>query len=74
MGARPGRGRIDPDRIDATLDAERVRLVALLRRLADRLEAAPLSRVSEGLAWVAGGVDMLVRAVERAVGRDEKRS
>ena len=74
MEAKPGRKRIDPGKIDATLDAERARLVALLRRLADRLEAAPLSRVSEGLAWVAGGVDMLVRAVERAVGGDPKRS
>jgi len=41
-------------------------------RLADRLEAAPLSRLSAGLAWVAGGVEVLVRAVERALGRDQK--
>ena len=72
MEAKPGRGRIDREKIDAKLDAERARLVALLRRLADRLEAAPLSRVSDGLAWVAGGVDVLVRAVERVLGRDQR--
>jgi hypothetical protein len=71
MAAKPGRVHLDPKKIDAKLDAERARLVALLRRLADRLEAAPLSRVSEGLAWVAGGVEVLVRAVERALGRDQ---
>jgi hypothetical protein len=67
--ARPKATHIDREKIDATLDAERARLVALLRRLADRLESAPLSRVSDGLAWVTGGVDVLVRAVERAIGR-----
>jgi hypothetical protein len=70
MATKPGRVHLDPKTIDAKLDAERARLVALLRRLADRLEAAPLSRISEGLAWVAGGVEVLVRAVERALGRD----
>jgi hypothetical protein len=72
MDAKSGRGRIDPEKIDAKLDAERARLVALLRRLADRLEAAPLSRVSEGLAWVVGGVEVLVSTIERALGRDQK--
>jgi hypothetical protein len=72
MEAKRDRARIDPKDIDAKLDAERARLVALLRRLADRLEAAPLSRVTEGLAWVAGGVEVLVRAVERALGRDQR--
>ncbi|MDD1678466.1 MAG: hypothetical protein LUO93_04695 [Methanomicrobiales archaeon] len=62
---------IDTEKIDATLDAERARLVALLRRLADRLEAAPLSHITEGLAWVTGGVEVLMRAVERALGRDQ---
>jgi hypothetical protein len=71
MGAKRDRASIDLKEIDAKLDAERARLVALLRRLADRLEAAPLSRMSEGLAWVAGGVEMLVRTVERALGRDQ---
>lgn len=72
MPAKSGNVHIDRDKIDATLGAERARLVAMLRRLADRLEAAPLSRVSEGLAWVAGGVEVLVRTVERALGRDQK--
>ncbi len=74
MAAKAGRVHIDVKEIDATLDAERTRLVALLRRLADRLETAPLSRVSEGLAWVAGSAEVLVRMVERAIGRDQKRS
>ena len=69
---KSGRVRIDPETIDAKLDAERARLVALLRRLADRLEAAPLSRMKEGLAWVVGGVEVLVSAVERALGRDQR--
>ena len=72
MAAKSDPGHIDREKIDAKLDAERARLVALLRRLADRLEAAPLSRVSDGLAWVAGGVDVLVRAVERALGHDQR--
>jgi hypothetical protein len=72
MTAKSEPGRIDREKIDAKLDAERARLVALLRRLADRLEGAPLSRVSEGLAWVAGGVEVLVRAVERVLGHDRR--
>jgi hypothetical protein len=72
MAAKPGRVHLDPGNINAKLDAERTRLVKLLRRLADRIESAPLSRISEGLAWVAGGVEMLVRAVERALGRDQR--
>jgi hypothetical protein len=72
MAAKSNPGHLDREKIDAKLDAERARLVALLRRLADRLEAAPLSRVSDGLAWVAGGVDVLVRAVERALGHDQR--
>src|SRR5690242_20198265 len=51
MAAKSNPGHLDREKIDAKLDAERARLVALLRRLADRLEAAPLSRVSDGLAW-----------------------
>jgi len=69
QAAKPGRVRIDPDK---SIDVERARLVALLCRLANRLEAAPLSRISEGLAWVAGGVEALVRAVEHALGRDQQ--
>lgn len=72
MEAKRSRARIDIDQIDAKLEAERTRLVALLRRLADRLEAAPLSRVREALTWVAGGVEVLVRAFERALGRDQR--
>jgi hypothetical protein len=60
---------IDPETIDQRLEAEKARVVALLRRLADRLEAAPVSRVSQGLTWISGGVEMLVKTVERALGR-----
>ncbi len=72
MGAKSGHVHLDPKKIDAKLDAERVRIVALLRRLADRLEAAPPARISEGIAWVTAGVEMLVRSVERALGADRR--
>ena len=57
------------DLLDANIRAERDRLVTLLRDLADRVEHAPLDRVSEGLAWVAAATVPLVRTVERAFGR-----
>ena len=70
MAAKSGHVHLDPKKIDEKLDAERIRIVALLRRLADRLEAAPPARISEGIAWVTAGVEVLVRTVERALGRD----
>ncbi|MDD1679000.1 MAG: hypothetical protein LUO93_07465 [Methanomicrobiales archaeon] len=72
MRAKSSHVHIDSEKIDAKLNAERARLVALLRQLADRLEAAPPARISEGLAWVAAGVEMLVRTVEKALGRDRR--
>jgi hypothetical protein len=54
--------------IDAQLREERDRLVVLLRQLADKIEAAPLARVSEGLTWVATAAEGLVRSVERVLG------
>ena len=48
---------VDPEKIDAAVKNERDRIVVALRRLADRIEAAPVERVSEGLAWVATAVD-----------------
>ena len=36
----------DRERINAGLEAERTRLVAVLRRIADRLEALPVGSVS----------------------------
>lgn len=55
--------------IDAKLRAERDRLVKILRDLADRIEHAPLSRITEGLAWLAAAIEPLVRTAERMLGR-----
>ena len=63
---------VDPEKIHATVQNERDRIVVALRRLADRIEATPVDRVSEGLAWVATAVETLVKTVERAVGREQK--
>jgi hypothetical protein len=59
----------DPDKIDTQPTAERDRLVATLRGLADRIESAPLERINEGLAFMLVSLEPLVRAVQRAVGR-----
>ena len=55
--------------LDTKVREERDRLVVLLRRLADRLEAAPLDRVSEGLTWVATAAEGLVSSIERILAR-----
>ena len=55
--------------LNSQLREERDRLVVLLRQLADRIEAAPIDRVSEGLTWVATAAEGLVRSVERVLGR-----
>jgi len=62
------RSSVDTDKINAALNDERDRIVIGLRRLADRIEAAPLERVSEGLTWIATGAETLIRTVERALG------
>ena len=62
---------IDPEKIDAAVKNERDRIVVALRRLADRIESAPVERVSEGFTWVATTVETLVRTVERALGREK---
>jgi hypothetical protein len=62
----------DPEQMGAKLKKdEPARLVATLRRLADRLEGAPVERVSEALAWMAAAVEPLVQTVERAFGREK---
>lgn len=63
--------RDNAGKIDATLREERDRLVAALRGLADRLEQAPLDRVSRGLAWIATTAETLIRTVEGALTRDK---
>lgn len=74
MDAKPGRVHIDPEKIDAAVRNERDRIVVALRRLADRIESAPVERVSKGLGWVATAAETLVRAVERALGGEQKGS
>jgi hypothetical protein len=60
--------RYDAERIDAALREERDRLVGALRTLADRIERAPLDRVSSGLAWVATAAESLIGTIERTLG------
>ncbi len=57
--------RFNAAKIDAAIREERDRLVVALRSLADKIEKAPLDRVSEGLSWVATAAEALVRSVER---------
>lgn len=54
-------------KIDAAIRDERDRLVVALRSLADKIEKAPLDRVSEGIAWVATAAEALIRTVERTL-------
>lgn len=61
--------RTHATQLNAQLRDERDRLVVMLRQLADRIEAAPIDRVSEGLTWVATAAEGLVRSVERMLGR-----
>lgn len=55
-------------KVEAVIREERDRVVAALRRLADRIETAPLDRISSGIAWIATAAETLVRTVERALG------
>jgi hypothetical protein len=61
--------QIDPEKIETVVRTERDRLVALLRRMADKLEAAPLDRLTDGATWIAPIADVLVKTVERALSR-----
>ena len=54
--------------IDAALHTERDRIVVTLRALADTIAAAPLPRLSGGIAWMGTATDALVRTVQRAFG------
>lgn len=58
------------EKIDAKLHEERHRLVTALRRLADKIEALPLGRVSSGIAWVITAAESLAQTIERALNRD----
>ncbi len=61
--------RIKPEKIDAAIREERDRIVVALRALADRIENAPVERLSGGVAWVATAADSLIRTIERALAR-----
>ena len=56
------------EKVEAVINDERDRIVTALRRLADRIETAPLDRVASGIAWIATAAETLVRTVERALG------
>jgi hypothetical protein len=61
--------RYDEQHIDAKLRAERDRLVKALRDLADRIDRAPLDRITGGLAWMASTIETLVQTIERTLRR-----
>ena len=57
----------DSEKINTKLEAERARLVAALRRMADRLEKLPLSRLSEAVTVLAGWIETLEGWAERVL-------
>jgi hypothetical protein len=59
--------RYDAGKLDAALREERDRIVVALRSLADKIEVAPVERVSGGLAWIATAAETLLKSVERAL-------
>ena len=63
--------RFNTEKVDAALREERDRLVVALRGLADKIEQAPLGRISGGIAWVATAAESLVRTIERALVREK---
>ena len=63
--------RFNTENVDAALREERDRLVVALRGLADKIEKAPLGRISGGIAWVATAAESLVRTIERVLVREK---
>ncbi len=63
----------EPDAIDTKLKGQRDQLVKLLRDLADRIEHAPLGRITDSLTWLAGAVEPMARVVERALSRQARK-
>jgi len=58
----------EPEKLDVTVTGERDRLVRTLRDLADRIEKAPFSRITESVSWIAKVVEPVVGVVDRALG------
>ena len=56
-----------------TLDprSERARLVRTLRDVAERIERAPLERITESLAFIVAALQPVLRLVERALGHQK---
>jgi hypothetical protein len=52
---------IDPDALNATVDAERAAVIATLRGIAERLEQLPRDRLYEALPIVVSAVEDLTR-------------
>lgn len=63
--------RYDEEKIDAKVRAERDRLVKALHDLADRIDRAPLDRITGGLTWVVTTAETLIGAVERMIKGDK---
>lgn len=61
--------QIDPEKIDEAVRRERDRLAESLHSLADRIAAAPVERLRDGLTWSAPVAEVLVKTVDRALGR-----
>lgn len=59
----------DVDKLDVKVTTERERLVRTLRELADRIEKAPPSRITESASRIAVAVEPLIRVIERTLGR-----
>jgi hypothetical protein len=55
--------------MDAKIEAERTRLVRALRDLADRIERAPLDRLSGALTFIASLVEQLAARGEQMFGK-----
>jgi hypothetical protein len=53
--------------IAAAIRAERDRLARLLHGFAERIENAPVERLSDSVAWIVAAVEPLVRTVDRTV-------
>jgi hypothetical protein len=65
---------VEPEKVGTKVKSQRDRLVKLFRELADRIEQAPMDRISDSLAWLAAAAEPLVRVVERASRGDRSKS